>query len=171
MSFRVNLLFPVYVVIARLDFAATRAYDPPGTPTSGLNDILRAPVVINQGGVRTVARVEMAEVKVPCQREDKTLDQLSMAFTGNDPVTTIAFVLHRKDLDRLGLLDSDGNCVLKARDRIARVEDKRGNTVETWPKPLFIYEIRGGSHGMGPTGRDLQIVYTTYQSADSRLAR
>lgn len=171
MYIRVPLLFPVVAVIYRLDIAGTASIDPPGTRTSGLDSILRGPVVSDQGGVRTVSRAEMVEVRVPCQREDATYEELSMTFTGNDPVTSIVCVLHRKDLEPLGLLDLNGNCVLKPRDRIDHVETLAGKVVETFEKPLFIYRVLPGSHGMGPDGRDLHIVYTSYQSVDPRNAR
>jgi len=164
-AIRVPLLFPVTAVIHRLDLATTRAVDPPGAPTAGYDDILREPVGYDQAGVRTSPRRELAAVRVPCQVEMRTYEELRMIFTGNDPVGTTVLVLHRKDLSRLSLLSSTtGNCLLKAEDRISRLE-QRGRVILTPQKPLFIYAVLPASWGMGPDGYDLHIVYTTERTA------
>lgn len=167
MPIRVPLLWPVDVIIYRLDIQGTWATDPPGSPTEGYNYLLREPVVSRTAGARTVTRAELAPVTVPAQVEVQTYQQLAATFGGDSAVTDIAFVTHRQDLETLGLLDANKHCLLKPGDRIDHIE-KTGRTVQTFTKQLFIYEVRPKSWGFGPDGYDLEVIYTTYRSADPR---
>ena len=167
LTIRVPLLYPISVVIYRLDIQGTWAEDPPGTPDTGFDYILREPVVSRSAGVRTVTRAEMAAIRVPAQVEVMSYQQLQATFGGDNPATDMAFVTHRQNLQALSLLDSYGNCVLKPGDRIDSIE-KSGSTVQTFLKPLYIYEVRPRSWGFGPDGHDLEILYTTHRSADPR---
>jgi hypothetical protein len=165
---RVPLISPIEAVIYRLDIQATWKEDPPGTQEdTGYDYLFREPVVSRTSGVRTVTRVEMSPVRVPAQVETLSYQQLQATFGGDNPATDMAFVLHRKHLEELGLLDTDGNCVFKPGDRIDSIE-KNGRTVNTFKKQLFVYEVRPRSWGFGPDGYDLEIVYTTHRSADPR---
>ena len=163
---RTPLIFPSRIVIERFDPAATRAVNPAGEPTSGFDDVLQEPVRYTSGGVTQTPRQDMTEVIIPCQCETKSYEELQMVFTGNDPVTRDVFVLHRRDLANLNLIDATtGNCVLKAGDRIVRQQKATGQVVRTWQKPLYIYQVLPGSHGMGPDDYDLHMVYTTHRPA------
>ncbi|HUW09865.1 MAG TPA: hypothetical protein VM537_09045 [Anaerolineae bacterium] len=167
MAIRVPLIAPVSAAIYRLDIQGTWATDPPGSPTEGYNYLLREPVVSRTAGVRTVTRAEMAVVLVPCQVEVQSYQQLSSTFGGDSAVTEIALVTHRRDLESLSLLDANRHCILKPGDRISHIE-RTGRTVQTFNKPLYIYEIRPKSWGFGPDGYDLEVIYTTYRSSDPR---
>lgn len=169
---RVPLIRPVVAVVRRLDIDATWDVNPPGTPTKGYNPILREPILYDHPttGARTSPRVEGAEIRIPCQLEVQTFERLRMTFDGNAPVTEFVVVMHRIHLDPLGLIDAaTGRCVLKARDRIVRIEASPVSTrvVQTFKKELYIYEVRPRSHGMGPDGHDLEIAYTTYDDPSS----
>jgi len=171
---RVPLIKPVGVVIARLDFEATRAVDPPGAPTQGYNRVLREPVVYTSPttGKPTSAREEMLEIKVPCQVEVQSFERLRTNFGGETPDSNVVFVLHHRDLTRLGLLDSSGKCILKKMDRIVRVEKKlTTQVVMSWDSPLYVLECRPGSNGFGPSGHDLEILYTTHQASNPAKQR
>lgn len=161
---RVPLIFPTEVTIYRLDIPSTWGVDPPGDDDAGYDPILREPILYDDAttSARTSPRQEMAAVSVPCQPENATVEDLQVVTTGNDPLTNEIFVLHRQNLKTLGLLDSDGNCVLKYGDRIASLT-KKGRTVRTWRKPLYIAMVLPRSHGFGPDGYDLEIVYTTHR--------
>jgi hypothetical protein len=165
---RVPLLNPITVVLYRLDIQATWSEDPPGAHASeGYDYLLREPVVSRTAGVRTVPRVETGPVSVPAQVEVLSYQQLQATFGGDNPATDTAFVLHRQDLESLGLLDSNRNCVLKPGDRVDHLE-MSGRTIQTFKKPLYVYEVRPRSWGFGPDGYDLEILYTTHRSADPR---
>lgn len=166
MTIRVPLINPVNAVIYRLDIQGTWAVDPPGSMTTGYDYLLREPVVSRTGGARSVARAELAAIRVPCQVEIQSFEQLQMVFGGNAPVTNIALVFHRRDLERLTLLDSNKKCLLKPADRISHIE-KSGRTVNTFEQSLYIYEVRPKSWGFGPDGYDLEVAYTTYRTTSS----
>lgn len=165
---RVPLIAPVYIIVYRLDIQATWAEDPPGPKSTGYDYIYREPVVERASGVRSVNRVESAAVSVKAQMETSTYEELQLALGGNNQATDQTFVLHRKDLATAGLLDSNNECVFKPGDRIDHIEQPLGTTVLTYSKPLYIYAIRPGSQGFGPTGYDLNLVYTTHRSSDPR---
>ena len=163
---RVPLIFPTAVVIARLDVPTTRSQDPPGSAhDEGYDDILREPIIYKHAvtGDRTSPRQELASITIPCQPENATVEELNLVATGNDPMTDAVFVLHRRNLKKLGLIDaSTGLCLLKYGDRIVSLT-KRSRVVRTWLKPLYICQVLPRSHGFGPDGYDLEIVYTTHR--------
>jgi len=160
---RVPLIDPVDAVIYRLDIAATWAEDPAGAPTQGYDSVLKEPYVVHQAGVRSVTRVEMSTpVTLPCQVEVQTFERINMYVQGSDDLTNMVFVFHMEDFEDQGLLDGNNQPVIKPGDRIDHLE-KDGDTVEVFNKALYIYEIRPASWGFGPTGRDLQLAYTSYR--------
>jgi len=162
---RVPLINPIKAVIYRLDIQAIWAADPAGDPAAGYDPTLREPYITDVDGVRTTTRVEMAAVKVPCQVETQSFEQLNAVFGGDDPVTDVVFVAHRQDLKKLSLLDATTRkCLLKPGDRIAHIE-RKGHQVLAYEKPLYIYEVRPRSWGFGPDGYDLEVLYTTYRAA------
>lgn len=167
MGIRVSLIAPVNISVYRLDIQSTWARNPPGPAAEGYNYLLREPVVSRAAGVRTVARAEMAPVLIPAQVEVQTFQQLAATFGGDSAATEMAFVCHRKDLGSLGLLDANLHCLLKPGDRVDHIE-KNGRTVQTFIKQLYVLEVRPKSWGFGPDGYDLEIIYTTYRSADPR---
>jgi len=167
MTIRVPLLFPIQLCIYRLDIQGTWTENPPGSPTTGYNYLLREPVVSRTAGARTVTRHEMASILVPAQVEVQTYQQLQATFGGDSAATELAFVCHRQTLETLSLLDANKHCLLKPGDRIDHLE-KSGRTIQTFAKQLFIYEVRPKSWGFGPDGYDLEVLYTTYRSADPR---
>jgi hypothetical protein len=169
MTVRVPLIYPMLASVYRYDIQATWAVDPPGAERSeGFNYITGEPNVSRTAGVRSVPRVELAPVDIPCQIEDARFEEIQMIFGGNNPVTNLVFVFHREDLEELGLISSiTRECLLKPGDRIGMVKNIDGVTVKTFQKPLYIHEIRfPGSQGFGPDGYDLEIAYTSYRTAD-----
>ena len=168
MAISVPLIGWVYAVVYRLDIQSTWDVNPPGAEKSqGYNPITGEPNIYRTSGVRTVPRIEMAPINIPCQIEDARFEEIQMVFGGNSPVTNLIFVFHRKTLATLGLLDADRNCLLKPGDRIGSVKNRSGATCKTFQKPLYIYEFRfPGSQGFGADGYDLEIAYTSYRTAD-----
>jgi hypothetical protein len=165
----VPLLWPIDVVIYRLDIQATWAEDPPGAAhDKGYDPILGEPVISRGDAAsrpRTVPRKEHPPIRVPCQKETVKDEELNMATTGDDPLSTIRFVAHRADLERLGLLDpTTRNCVLKKGDRISHLERKgTGVMVKQYQKPLYVYRVDDGSDGFGFDNYDLHIIWTWHR--------
>lgn len=154
------------VVIYRLDPTAQWAYDPPGTPSQGYDDILQEPV-ITENSITTEwesSRKELSPVRVPAQVEIQSHRRLAMTFSGNVPNSNIVFVTHRMHLEPLGLIDSDGNCLIKPYDRIPSLERHNfvGSTIKTYSPNLFIFAVPDASWGAGgdTRGHDLVLLYT-----------
>lgn len=163
----VPLLWPIDVVIHRLDIQATWAVDPAGTPDKGYDPILREPIIVHSDAAereREVTRIEMPPIRVPCQKESLKNEELNMAATGDDPLSEVRFVAHRSDLESLGLIESNGNCSLKKGDRISHCERRgTGVMVREWQKPLYIYRVDDGSDGFGYDNYDLHIIWTWHR--------
>ena len=169
MPFRVPLLEPNVLVISPLSIAQTRAVDPPGAATEGYHEDLHEPVVYEDAtGKRVSAQRYGEQIRVPCQVEVKSFEELQQVFQGDAPVTKMCFVLHMSDLVLLGLVRDDPGCALhgglkiKKNDRIDAIEVHGipGEVAVPLATPLYIYRIDPGSWGMGPSGTDLRIVWT-----------
>ena len=128
MIIRVPLILqPVIAVIHRLDVKGTRQHDPEGVATSGYDEVLQEPITYNTPtGTKVDSRREFAPIKVPCQLENLTDEQLDQMITGDTPVSNMVLVFHRADLERLGLLDSNRNTIIKKGDRVEHLERANG---------------------------------------------
>lgn len=162
MIIRVPLLLQQSVlVVHRLDISGTRTLDPPGPATSGYDDLLREPVVYDVGNVRTSARQELPPTRVPCQVEIMRDERLRELRAGDAAISSMTFVLHRADLERLGLLDANRNVLLKKGDRVSQLERYGapiGTVTKTFDPQLYVVEVRSGSWGFGPDGYDLEML-------------
>ena len=166
MVIRVPLVLgTVAAVIHRLDPAATASFDPPGAQTSGYDPDFHTPVIYSSTatGDRTDSRKELTVVRVPCQVETFSFEQLRKLFPGNTPSSNMALVFSRIDLESLGLLDSATRKVkINVNDRVEKLERRSspGSTVHPIKAPgLFIFEIRPRSWGFGPDGHDLDVAF------------
>jgi hypothetical protein len=164
------------VVISRLDVQATDRFDPDGAGslTSGYDPDLRSPYVYqDSAGDRTSATQYMPPLRVPCQVEIQTFEDLQQVFGGNAPNSNIAFILHSITLKRMGLIIEDGQCPkqggmnIGVNDRIDAIEEPGDRKIKSIhiAEPLYIIRIDPGSWGMGPAGHDLKIVYTATRQA------
>jgi hypothetical protein len=166
--FRVPLLLTIVdAVIYRLDPVGTRAVDPPGPATEGYDDIFKEPVLYetttHDSATRTSTRTELPPVRVPCQVEIFTQEQLRQMFTGNVPDTSMTLVTHRRDLELLGLVDLVTNRPsFGIGDRVSGLEKRNlpGVLARGFPAPgFFISELRPGSWGFGDVGNDLELLF------------
>lgn len=143
--FRGRLIFAFEVEIARLDKAATRAAD-------GYDDTLRAVRAERpQGarGPRQKARKELPTIRLRCQVEEATVDAQRQGPGGNVPETRIAYVVHFKQLEELGLVDTaTGKPLVGPNDRIVALYTKHGVLERTFDQ-IFVTEARGGSYSLG----------------------
>lgn len=151
--------------IYRLSHPGTWAADPPGAEYSqGYDPVSEQPVVGWANGVPSLPRVELTPVRVQAQIEIASNERLKAMFGGDASVSRWVFVIHRKQLRRLGLINtSTGECLLKPRDRIARVIRRRGPSagqIDGCRLPLYIYEVKPASWGVGVDGHTLELLYT-----------
>jgi len=150
-------------VLHRLDVAATRAYDPPGVPTTGYDPDFSEPVVYDASNVRTSARRELTAVRVPCQVETPRFEELQQAGAGIIANTSLILVVSRFDLERLSLLDPTTRApLIRKSDRVSAIE-RYGVTGQS-QQPLaddglYVLEVRPASWGFGTEGHDLELVF------------
>lgn len=168
MIIRVPLLLQQSIaVIHRLDIRGTRNVDPAGEPTEGYDPTFNEPIVFTEPTTlkRESSRREHPPIRIPCQMELLTEEKLKELGVGDAPISNLMLVLHRKDLEALGLLDSNQETILKKGDRLSHLE-QFGGAVGTITKKfaddgLYFNEVRGSSWGFGPTGYDLEIITLT----------
>lgn len=166
MAIRVGLqLNQVAIVLHRVDTASTRAFDPPGTKSSGYSSAFREPVVYDDPVVltRTSARREFAAVRVPCQIETRTFEQLRQELGGEVPTSAVVAVIHRRNLEELDLIDTTSRAAkILVGDRVSAIEQYRQPGTVVRPlagQGLFVFHVLPGSWGFGPDGHDLELVY------------
>ena len=156
------------IVLRQLNIPLTRLQDPPGAPTEGYNPLTRTPHVYDDPttGERKDTRQYDAPIRIPCQVEIRSWEQLKQEFHGDAPDSDIAFVLHRMHLPTLGLMEADGTINIKKGDKIEAIEKNGipGFTVVALDGPLYIFEVRHAGWGFG-TVLDLEVVYTTKRPA------
>lgn len=164
-SVHIPLLDTCDICIERLDIQATHAVDPPGSAAStGYDDVTGEPIVGYVSGAPAEQLRYMTPIYVPCQIENPTFERLRAVFGGDAPVTRINFVAHRRTLRRMSLINaSTGKCLLKPRDKITGVFRGRARTqvMGGFDLPLYVYEVRPGSFGVGRDGYSLEIIYVS----------
>jgi len=164
------LLQTSLAVIYRLDPAATTAVTPHAGVASGYDPDFREPITHDQakpvgtGTIRTGGRQELAPIRVPCQFETYKYEELEQRGSGAQPDTDMTLVLHRMDLEEMGLLDpKTGVCGIKCNDRVSAIEYGPGSNREgdvQWPfagEGLYVRAVAPGGIGFGP-GSDLVLV-------------
>lgn len=166
--FRVPLLYPSVIVLRQLSVKLTSYEDPPGDPTVGYDPDFHEPYPYEDSGEFKDTRQYLSPVRVPCQVEVKPFEEVQQVVQGNAHVTEMTFVLHRKDLRRLGLVCSlNGTHKIPLNSKVTSIEHTRQacQTTKGLRSPLYIVEIRPGSWGMGPDGYDLEVCYTATRPA------
>lgn len=155
----VRLINPFLAVIARYDSNATASTDG-GKP--GFDLTFGEPEVRVIDGERVSARVEKNDVKIAAQIEDGTWEMLKAYDNGISPETRIGIVADYQDLKRRDLVDCEsGRVLFNVNDRLDRIEDMRGNLVQSVRSPgLYCVEVRPMSYGIG---RVLNLVLLLFQ--------
>jgi hypothetical protein len=107
--------------------------------------------------------VEYPPVRVPCQVETLTAQELQQRSMGDVPLSNIRLVFHKKDLLKLKLLKERTNeLLIKKNDRISTIESSKepGKITYHIDSPgLYIVQVEPGSFGFGTNGFDLFIIY------------
>lgn len=168
MIFRVPfVLEKSLAVIHRIDLSATSALEPFPGQVGGYDKDFREPIVYDvdtpRGKVRETTRVELPAIKVPCQVEEIEFEKLRQLFPGDMPSSNMVLVLHRMDLHQMRLVDeTTGRPTIRKNDRVSHLENFRlpGTVTLKFDDPgLYVFEVRPGSHGFGPDGYDLNLIY------------
>lgn len=134
-----------YAEIAMLAAKQTRATDPDGAGplTGGFDDDFNEILVFTQSGQRQEARRDEESVFVPCNVRTQDWEALQQFMAGNAPDTHIILVVHRKDLERMELINPDrGEPLIRASDRIVSFRDDCHRILFQPRSPFYVTEVR-----------------------------
>ncbi len=152
MTNRGRLIFPFTADLRQLDTAAT-AGDPDGAGPleSGYDEDFREPVYVPEAGkqIGTSARVEKDALLLSCQVEPVNDDALRQLFAGNVPNTSVILIFHFEDLESGGLIDPNGNAMIRIGDRLDALYDKTDAKVQSFPFPPGVYVTEARPIGIG----------------------
>jgi hypothetical protein len=130
---RGRLIFPFDVAYRQLDISGS-TYD---------HDLMEPATTDDGSQLGTDGRVEGAELRIPAQIEDDFFEEAQMLTGGDSPDSEYVLVHHFRDLERLGLVEANGNAKIKKGDRVEAIYDKRGAVVMTVQNPpgLYVNEV------------------------------
>lgn len=150
------LVFPKYVDIARLN---TDEQVTAGTVITSLRD-LRATNTNDGVTERDDGRRYNDPIMLRAQIETGQNRALMMGPFGAMPDSRMKLVFLMSDLRCLGLVDANGNSLLKPRDKILRIRDEMGNTIQEFEDPpgMFFVEVTPSGFGFGSGGANLLVV-------------
>jgi len=168
---RGRLIFPFLAELHRLDTAGTAQADPGYDPD--FKEL--AAVDRNDDGVGEALRGEHPPVRVPCQVESKTFEELRMFAAGNSPRSRVELTFHFGDLERLGLVHTaTGEALIRPGDRLGALFDRAERLVQTvrTPPGLYVTEARPtgfGLHRSRPSRNLLLVAFEDRQLAVGRI--
>lgn len=159
---RGRLIFPLFADVYRYNGTAT--FQDPDFREPGLGDV-------DGDGLDDRERPELPVVRVPCQVEPKSLEELNITPSGNAPKSVIDLVFHFRDLQRLGLVDPQTQAPLIAPpDRLGAIYDRAGALAQHFPNPPGLF-ARGYPPVRFGLGRRPQRALLVVRFADRPLAR
>lgn len=150
------LIFPKYVEIARLD---TDAEVTAGMTLPSLRD-LRVTNANDGVSERDDGRRYTDPIFLKAQIETGSNKALSMSPYGAVPDSRMKLVFLMSDLRCLGLVDAQGNPLLKPRDKLLRIRDEMGSVIQEFDDPpgMFFVEVTPSGFGFGSGGANLLVV-------------
>lgn len=155
MGYRGRLIHRFNVEVYRLDAVETDAV--------GYDDDFREPVRVSSpvGAARgSSARREMAAIVVPCQYEPSKFRERGDTPVGDSPSTSVEFILHLADLERMSLVGTDGLPKFRVGDRVSRLLDQSGSLVQSFDN-LFVDKVEPEGFGFGIRNTKRNLVVLT----------
>ena len=151
---RGRLIFKFLAELHRLDTHTTATEDPDGSGplTGGYDPDFKESVLVDpdQDGIGEPVRVEHPAIRLPSQVEPEAFDELRMFASGNAPRSQIDLVFHFKDLERLGLVDTQtGDALIRSGDRLGAIYDLAGELVQEIRTPPGLYVTEAKPIGFG----------------------
>lgn len=111
-------------------------------------------------GIGERTRAEFPLLQVQAQIEVANQEQRAMTASGDVPNSRITLVIHLKELEDRGLVDSDGRPVIKVGDRLVRLIDRYGNIKALFERvKLYATEVRLGDGWLGYTANLLLVQF------------
>lgn len=160
MMLRGRLIFPMWVVIARLDTEATAA----GNGGAGYHPVFREPVPSTTNAGTTKAKRtdtrRYTTVMLKAQVNRGQHQQLRQGPGGNVPDSRLELILLASDLEQRGLIGPTGEPALKVNDKLVGIYGSCGRaetvigelkqTADIRDLPgYFCVEVRPGGEGLG----------------------
>jgi len=146
--------------VARLDTTAT---DSGGYYDEDFREIID--IDTDGDGIGELQRQEHAPVDIPCQVAENTWEALNARDQGNAPNSDLVLYLHFEDLERMGLVSSDGNSLISVGDRLVSIksawDDSVVHEIRT-PPGLYVKEARPRGWGINlaqPTRNLLRVTF------------
>jgi hypothetical protein len=161
---RGRLIFPFLVDIAQVDTVATAA-----VTDGGYDDVFREPIMVppvSGSGRGTISREEVTYT-YKCQIEPDTFQALDSMISGKSPNSEITIVMHYKDLELDGLVDSSGKPLLRTGDRMAQIRHYRtGAVIEEIPSSPGLYVVQVRSEGFGLSSLARNLLFVTFKERE-----
>ena len=150
----------------RLDTQATAV-----VAGGGYDPVFGEPLPVANGTQTGVpSRREYAPVDVPCQVDRREWDEDKIIPGGHDLLTTIILTFHFRDLEKLGLVQTDptvlGSPKVGPGDLIGSLKRYTGQTVITFPNPpgLVVVGMEEAGFGLNCEGvPQRNLLYVTCQ--------
>lgn len=141
---RGRLIFPFVCELHRVDPRAL-------SREPGLDHDFKEPALVDHDddGVPERTRPEHAPVRIPCQVEPRSEESLRMFGAGNAPRLHLELVFHFGDLERLALVDADGEPLIRVGDRLGALYTTAEALVWRVPTPPGLYAIELAPLGFG----------------------
>lgn len=126
--------------------------DGAGPLQSGFDDDFNEIMVFTApDGARTNAREDEPSVFIPCIIETDSWEALQQYQAGNQPNTNIIITSHRKELERLELLNVErGEPLVRVNDRMLSIRDDCKRIIYKPRAPFYITQVRP-AFGIGRT--------------------
>ena len=163
--------------VLRLDRDSTSTTDPDGTgPLDGGYDTdFREPVFVDDDGdgLGESSRQEMDAVRIPCQIEPRAEDGGSAVGEASTLASEMKLVFHFRDLERLGLVGTDGRPLIGIGDRLAGIYQRNGTMVQEFvdPSGMFVTRLRTTGWGMNRSRPTRNLLLVDFDERKQGAAR
>lgn len=121
---------------------------------------------VDNDGIGERIRIEHPPVRIPCQVEPKSFEELRMLGSGNSPRSLIDLIFHFRDLEQLDLVDAaSGDALLRPGDRLGGIYDLCGDLIQTirTPPGLYITESRPIGFGLNLMKPSRNLLMVTFE--------
>lgn len=141
---RGRLIYPFVCELHRVDPRALAR-------ETGLDTDFKEPALVDRDddGVPERARAEHAPARIPCQVEPRSGETLRMFGAGSAPRMHLELVFHFSDLERLALIDAEGEPLIRVGDRLGALYTMDGALVWRVPTPPGLYAFELAPLGFG----------------------
>jgi len=135
------------------------------------DDDYREPVKVDTDGdgVGEDTRKELATIVVPAQVERDREELQRLTASGDVPDSAVGLVVHLRQMEREGLVDANGELAIHKNDRLVKIADRQGNTVNDFSRvQLYCTEVRRLSADVGSTSNCALLMFAE-QRAKGRV--